>query len=82
MVEEDLESLLSSSIVNTSYFIIGVFLNIMNYEFVYSFLLEQITWVYPLGGSHKSETASNDCFLLSYQHYLNIQPNFSYATVL
>lgn len=51
----------------------------MNYEFVYSFLLEQIT---PLRGDHKSVTAANDRFLLSNQHCLNIQPHFSYATIL
>lgn len=38
--------------------------------------------MYALRGDHKSVTAANDRFLLSNQHCLNIQPHFSYATVL
>lgn len=38
--------------------------------------------MYALRGDHKSVTAANDRFLLSNQHCLNIQPHFSYVTVL
>lgn len=77
-----MEYLFSCSPVTTSYFIICIFLNIMNYEFVYSFLLEQITPLYALRGDHKSVNAENDCFLLPNQHGLHIQPHFSCATIL
>lgn len=75
-VEKSLEYLFSCSPIATSYFIICIFLNIMNYELVYSFLLEQITPMYALRGYHKSGTAANDCFLLSNQHCLNNPASF------
>lgn len=83
VVEKALEYLFSKSpLVTTSYLIICIFINIMNYEFVYNFLLEQITPMCAQRGDHKSVTAANDCFLLSNQHCLNTQPHFSYAAIL
>ena len=70
------------SLVSISCFIINVLLKIMNYEFLYSFLLEQITSMYALRGYHKSLTATPDCFLLSNQQCLTTQPHFSCTTIL
>ena len=80
--EKALEYLFSCLSVPTSYFIMCIFINSMNYEFVYSFLLEPITPMPAGGGDHKSVTVAYDCFLLSNQHCLHILPHFSYATIL
>lgn len=69
-VEKALEYLFSCPPVTASYFIIWIFINIINYELVYSFLLEQITPTYAQGGAHKSVTVANDCFRLSNQRCL------------
>lgn len=70
------------SLVCISCFIINVLLKIMNYEFLYSFLLEQITSMYALRRYRKSPAAAMDCFLLSNQQCLTTQSHFSCTIIL